>query len=188
MTTSALSNPLPARLEAPLVRVGVAAVDVEAVAGETVEVGVPEVLEALTVLVVSRAEEEDVVIGGTVLETLVGPLELELERIELEEMEVEEVEVERMGLREPVLDEIPLREAGVEDTTMDRVVLGGIVLDAGLVEDDMIEETVLGGTVLEGLILVETALVLALVAAEAARVVLDACAAPHFCTKLWGWT
>jgi hypothetical protein len=175
------------------VRVGVAAVDVEAVAGETVEVGVPEVLEALTVLMVSRAEEEeeeeeDVVIGGTVLETLVGPLELELERMELEEMEVEEVEVERTGLGEPVLDEIPLGEAGVEDTTVDRVVLGGIVLDAGLVEDDMIEETVFGGTVLEGLILVETALVLALVAAEAARVVLDACAAPHFCTKLWGWT
>jgi hypothetical protein len=202
---STFSHSFPARLEAPLVCVGVAAVDVEAATGETVEVGVPKVLEALAVLWVSAAEEEKDVamLDGTVLEVLAGPLELGLEgmklgKVELEETELEEreledelegvgMELEGVKLEETVLDETPLGKTAVEDTAMDdiaveRVVLEGIVFEEGFIEDAMLEETVLGGIVLEGLILVETALVLALVAAEAA--VLDDGVAPHFWTKL----
>jgi len=79
MRTSALSSPLPARSNAPLVCVGVAAVGAEAVEVDAVGVGVSEVLETPTVHLVSGTKDEEVVvIGEEVLSTFVEALGLGL--------------------------------------------------------------------------------------------------------------
>lgn len=101
LTAFAFSHPFPARLEALLVRVGVAAV--------ATEVGDPDVLEALAVWVVSAAGEEGVImLGVAVLEEFSG---------------AQEVEIGGMELEGTVLDGTPLEETDVDDMAVGRVVL-----------------------------------------------------------------